>query len=291
MSTLAHEGNPTEDEITITAGDVLSTAQLDIDFQFFGGAPNVPSTADPDLTVISSTCGNVFDWSTREQGDDWIYLRDAGNSGATTDQLDDTSLDLNIFSSEQCYGVIWQKHHGYHYGPTFSELGGGDVLWEVIFNGIVDGIPRAGPCNWVHDNTLHSSATLYALVVNADTNLTELRSWSSASLGSIDNSTLLDTMRMPVVGEALLIEMMQFDGASPGANGVFGFIYAVDGTQMDTCQSLFEDVQTFSISAVRHVKLGAGFVSIGGLTAGTLNFRARAVPVATRSPYILIHNS
>jgi len=43
MSTLAHEGNPTEDEIIITAGDVLSTAQLDIDFQFFGPtAPNVP---------------------------------------------------------------------------------------------------------------------------------------------------------------------------------------------------------------------------------------------------------
>lgn len=45
MSSLAHEGNPKEDEIIISGGSVLSTAQLDIDFDFIGGVvPNVPAS-------------------------------------------------------------------------------------------------------------------------------------------------------------------------------------------------------------------------------------------------------
>lgn len=44
MSSLAHEGNPKEDQIVITGGSVLSTAQLDIDFDFVGGVPNVPAS-------------------------------------------------------------------------------------------------------------------------------------------------------------------------------------------------------------------------------------------------------
>ena len=42
MSSLAHEGNPKEDEIIITAGSVLSTAQLDVDFLFLGQGENIP---------------------------------------------------------------------------------------------------------------------------------------------------------------------------------------------------------------------------------------------------------
>ena len=62
MPSLAHEGNPKEDEIIITAGDVLSTAQLDIDFQFFGpNVPNVPLWADVPFRV-SSSCPNIFTW-------------------------------------------------------------------------------------------------------------------------------------------------------------------------------------------------------------------------------------
>ena len=76
MSSLAHEGNPKEDQIIIAAGDVLSTAQLDIDFLFFGGAPNIPSIANPNLTHESSTCADVFEWVDEQQGVPPWTLRD-----------------------------------------------------------------------------------------------------------------------------------------------------------------------------------------------------------------------
>ena len=59
MPSLAHEGNPKEDTITITGGSVLSTAQLDIDFSFFGGVPNIPNipnAADDTRSLSSSSC-------------------------------------------------------------------------------------------------------------------------------------------------------------------------------------------------------------------------------------------
>ena len=282
MSTLAAEGNPKENEIVIAAGDVLSTAQLDVDFRFFGSqGPNIPPPVEA-LTFSSYTCGDVFDWPGKEEGQDWIYLR--GDGSNTTDSLEDKSLDLTILSSPGCYGVLWQKHYGNTFDPDNANLGGGDVLWETMFNGVVDGTPRAGPCNWIGDATTHAVAILYALIVNVDTGLTELRSWSSASLKSVDNSTLLGTMRLPVIGESLLLEAIQFDGG--GINGMYGFIYDANGAQQATVSSLFEDVQTFSASTARHAKLGVGFVSIGGLTAGRMKFFARRSGAA-----LVIHNS
>jgi hypothetical protein len=53
MPALAHEGNPKENEIIITGGSVLSTAQLDIDFQFVGSNPTIPSATQPAEFLIT----------------------------------------------------------------------------------------------------------------------------------------------------------------------------------------------------------------------------------------------
>lgn len=293
MPTLAHEGNPKEAKIIIAAGDVLSTAQLDVDFLFLPGSaalgvvPGVPSTAEPSpLTTRSYTCGDVFDWPSRETGRGFLVLHDAGGLGApgTSESLRDDDFILHINSTPDCYGIIWQTCFGPHYLQSDPTTGGGDILWQVAFGGVVDGTPRAGPCCWVKDGTTHASATIYALVVNMDTNLTELRSWGGTSLSSVANSTLLSSMRVPVVGEELLLELLQF-GA--GDSGAYGFIYNAAGVQQATCSSLFNDVQTFSISTVRHPKMGVGFVSIGGITSGHMDFAHRIGSGAT----LLIHNA
>ncbi len=55
MSSIAHEGNPKEDTIIITAGDVLSTATLEVDFLFFGDSGHplpVPDVPSPDFLNI-----------------------------------------------------------------------------------------------------------------------------------------------------------------------------------------------------------------------------------------------
>src|SRR3990167_11113766 len=109
MPSLAHEGNPKEDEIIIEAGSVLSTAQLDIDFRFFGGAPGVPPLVVSPFHG-SSSCTGIFDWPEEREAIPWFY-NDAQSGGSLTvwtDQLPYSTtnlipwLDLTIASRVRC---------------------------------------------------------------------------------------------------------------------------------------------------------------------------------------------
>ena len=117
MSSLAHEGNPKEDTIIITGGDVLSTASLSIPFLFFGGGqpPNIPPAEPP--SNISSSCPDVLGWP---DGRNFIplYYNDPQSGGSLTIWTDqggllggvapvNTWLSLFLESSQGCCGCAF----------------------------------------------------------------------------------------------------------------------------------------------------------------------------------------
>ena len=281
MSTLAHEGNPKENSIVIAAGDVLSTAQLDIDFQFFGSqGPNIPPPAEA-LTLSSYTCSDVFDWPGKEEGQDWIYFSDSPcqtTNGSRTRWADPT-LQLRINSTPACYGVLWQKISPVAY-PTSNPASGARIDWRTSFNGVIDGTPRSGPCVWITDATTHAVASLYAAIYNADLGVIQLCSWANASLASIDNATILGTISLaPVVGDIFWLTMAQRP-EDVGVNEVAIDLRSSDlATSKGSASFVFEDTTQqaiFNQSRVRHNRCGVGFVSVGGVTAGKLEFKHSA---------------
>jgi hypothetical protein len=283
MPSLAHEGNPKEDDITITGGSVLSTAQLDIDFQFFG-VPNVPSDEESSPTIMSSSCGLAFRWrgaidddsfTGRAEGREWVYLSDApclGTNGVRT-KLADTQMRLRIHSSPACYGALWQKMDPVAYAVESSNWASCSVIdWYVGFNGIISGTPRCGPCVWVKDSTKAEIAYLYAMVFDGDAGNIKLCSWAGTSLGSLDNATIHGTINVaPSIGNIFWITISQRPD-SPGSNYVSMDLRTADfGTSLGYAEFLFEDSTQqaiFEHTNVRHSKCGMGFVSIGGTTAG-----------------------
>ncbi len=301
MSTLAAEGNPKEDKIVIAAGEVLSTAQLDIDFEFFASPFGIPAPPEG-LTVISSSCSDVFEWAGENDnnifqgsagGRDWLYLRDSGTSGGSLDKYYDQTLHLRINSTPFCYGVLWQKIFPLNFTPGVSPAAGSEVFWRVSFNGVIDGTGRCGPCVWVDDASKHDNATLFAMVVNKETGQTELRRWTAASLASVDNSTLIGTMVLPNIGDRMTIYMDQFPNAvGLGSNGVFADISDINGSFRDSGQLLFEDTKVNDKSTARHAKMGFGFVSIGGVTAGKMEFKTNsASTILNTTPFVIISNT
>ena len=299
MPSLAHEGNPKEDEIIITAGDVLSTAQLDIDFQFFGGAPNIPPTADPDLTVISSTCSDVFEWAGENDNDtfqgsasgrDWLYLLQTPASGNSLERYNDQTLHLRINSTEHCYGALWQSFYPLHFNNV-SATAGQTIDWRVTFNGVIDGVPRAGPAVWLLDGTTHDNATLYAAIVNMEASALWICKWASQSLGTL--TVPLFTMVLPNIGDRIEISMVQEAvSAGFGSNGIFVNIYDSSDNLREGSESLFDDINNSAESQVRHTKMNVGFVSIGGVQGGKLEFKTRIGSYLedTTTPFLLSIN-
>ena len=288
MSSLAAEGNPKEAEIAISGGSVLSTAQLDIDFLSLAPVFVTPSTAEPSPTLQSSTCADVFEWKGLNdngdflgsaQGRDWMYLSDGpclGTNGVRT-KLNDTTMHLRINSTPTCYGVLWQKVYPLALPGTSTTSAAGSVIyWQTGFNGIIDGTPRAGPCIWVADATTHSDAILYAAVIDMDAGNIQLCQWDSASLAAMANATVLGTLSMtPSVGDILWLGISQRPD-SVGFNDVFLDLRSSDfGTSKGLIDFFFEDTVQQAIyngTQVRHNRMGVGFVSVGGPTAGKMEF-------------------
>lgn len=277
MSTLAHEGNPKEDSITISGGSVLSTAQLDINFEFFGGG-GVQLTPPAALDVeLSTTCAGVFTWPTIESGDDWIYFSDApcfSTTGSRTKWADGT-LDLTITSTPQCYGVIWKHIDPVAY-PNSNPAGCARIDWYVGFNGVLNGTPRAGPCIWVTDATTHSIAYLYAMIYNGDLGVVQLVKWDGASLADVGYGSVLGTISVtPSVGDIFWLTMAQRP-EDTGSNEVAADLRPSDfGASLGSCSFVFEDTTQqalYNQVAARHSRCGVGFVSIGGTTGGACQF-------------------
>ena len=193
MSSLAHEGNPKEDEIIITAGDVLSTAQLDVDFQFFGGTPpNMPPLDQP--FMISSSCPNVFTWPDEREYIPFNY-NDVQAGGAITvftdqlqEQLTNTTywLDLDIESKPNCCGCAFVPFRMVDV-PTMSfqtdqvfpvhDL----QVFRVTFQSKTD-TPYAGICAWVEDGSTFDDFTGYVLACNYELSITKFLKYVHQSL-------------------------------------------------------------------------------------------------------------
>ena len=269
MSSLAHEGNPKEEEIIIEAGSVLSTAQLDIDFQFFGGdVPNVPEENFV-YTLRKQSCAEVFLWPDMLSGRDIMYLRETPASGGNQDRYVDQTLDLEIHSTPNCWGVVWQKYYPLHF-LTSTTTAGIAVAWRVSFTGILSGIPRGGPAVWISDDiTDPHIATLYAAVVNMNDNVLSVCRWNAESLEAL--TTPLFNLVVPNPGDLIYMTMDQ-DPTNVGSNGLTVTLVDSVGTVRDSGFALVEDVMTSTGSQARNSKMGIGFVSVGGPTSGWLAF-------------------
>ena len=279
MSSLAHEGNPKEDELTITGGSVLSTASLDVQIPLFGN-PTVPSTSEPSRSHISSTCSDVFEWAGENDngaflgsatGRDWLYLQQTPGSGNSVERYIDQTLWLRINSTQSCYGALWQSFDPLNFNaPTATA--GQTIDWQVMFNGVIDGTPRAGPCIWLLDGTSANNATLWAAVVNMEANAIWMCQWVNQSLATLTEP--YDTMVAPNIGDKLELTMIQ-EAASVGlnSNGFYCTLFDSAGNVRDTGTYVFDGTNNAEGSQVRHTKMNVGFVSVGGVQGGKLEFK------------------
>jgi hypothetical protein len=238
MPSLAHEGNPKEDEIIITAGSVLSTAQLDIDFLFFGGAPNVPSWAATPFKV-SSSCPNVFTWPDGREYIPFNY-NDVQAGGAITvftdqlqEQLQNTThwLDLDIESKPNCCGCAYVPFHMVDI-PTMS-FTTDQVFpvhdlqsWRVSFQAVQD-TPYAGICAWVEDGSTFDDFTGYVLAANYELSVTKFMKYVHQSL--CNEGTILGIIEaVPIAAnDTLTISVFTDPNAASVGNTIWELIAEV----------------------------------------------------------------
>ncbi len=194
MSTLAHEGNPKEDKIVIAAGDVLSTAQLDVDFEFFANSPP-PNVPPLDVSfAVSSSCPNVFTWPDSREYIPFNY-NDVQSGGAITtftdqlqEQLQNTQywLDLDIESKPNCCGCAFVPFFMVDI-PSMSFTT--DQVFPVhdlqIFRASFQSktaTPYAGICAWVEDGSTFDNFTGYVLACNYELSVTKFLKYVHQSL-------------------------------------------------------------------------------------------------------------
>ena len=295
MPSLAHEGNPKEDKIVIASGDVLSTATLDFNFLSLGVVPgvvpHVPSTANSNLFIESSTCNDVFSWPGEQQGIPAWTLRDYYNEiGGSRTITRDRSLELRINSTPTCWGVMWQKVSALATLPT-NKAAGSEIDWTIRFNGLIEGTPRAGICIWVDDATTHLVAKLYALVIDYDLSVMRMMKWDDASLIDKTKGTVLGTIsNLPAVNDELLLQMNQFP-ANIGAsfNGITAQWSNSSGVAISSVTSLFDETPSLANKqTIRHRRCGVGFISIGGTTSGRLAFTHSPFEPTRADPSLLV---
>lgn len=192
MSSLAHEGNPKEDQIIITGGSVLSTAQLDIDFQFFGPGGGGAGLNQP--FNVSSSCPQVFTWPAGREYIPFNYNSSVSGGTITTftdqlqDQLANTQywLDLDIESKPNCCGMAIVPFHMENI-PTMSfqtdqVFPVHDIVsWRVSFQSVQD-TPYAGICAWVEDGSTVDNFTGYVLAANYELGITKFMKYVHQSL-------------------------------------------------------------------------------------------------------------
>lgn len=206
MPSLAHEGNPKEDEITIGPGDVLSTAILTINLQSYGGVAPISPPEAP-VNPSSSSCPNVLTWPDDRNPIPFFY--NDGQSGGsltifTDAQPDDAPftsenhkwLVLTLESSPECCGctitpvhmvdipTIEVKNYGSSETPDLHNQAiypchditmGGNFL-------AVDRVPYAGICCFVEDGSTVHNFTGYVMACNYQEGVTKLMKYSHGDL-------------------------------------------------------------------------------------------------------------
>ena len=127
MPSLAHEGNPKEDKITIGAGDVLSTATLDIGFLFFGPG-DIPNVA----------CGESQAVNPRRSGEQRVDDRHVSNRAEAAPFFGHSEIEgqqpLRIVHDETSQPVLQRggvarvaSTNGFDASPDFADDQHADV--------------------------------------------------------------------------------------------------------------------------------------------------------------------
>jgi len=192
---VAHEGNPLTDSLTVTTGDVLTTAELSIivPFPVDPGPPPLPTPPSPVDGAIS-TCPDVFNWVRFDGRNDIFHLTEepcnlstgwTGNDPPIYIKFD-TNLAVVITPTKDiCYGMIS--------GPMVADNASPDIIeYYSTLRQHVSGNPFSGPCIIAtsNDGTVHDIDAV-AIIVDFDNNLAYLLQWNGASLLTIENATTL----------------------------------------------------------------------------------------------------
>jgi hypothetical protein len=100
-------------------------------------------------------------------------------------------------------------------------------------------------------------------------------------------------MVLPNIGDRIEISMIQEAiSVGGGTNGIFVSVYDSSGTLRESASSLFDDTNNVAESKVRHTKMNVGFVSIGGVLGGKMEFKTRIGNYVdtTTTPFLLSIN-
>lgn len=228
MPSLAHEGNPKEDEIVISGGSVLSTAQLDIDFLFFGGTPGVPVGDNAPPFYKFPPCIFAEEYRYVENcplGNFIIDRYDFGSFGALS-KLHGQQIDCGVVSGSVSMApttpffdidVLSGRHaltgqtQGDYAGFTVWQ-GTPDIAGSGLPHGgeasakfsVTSGQPRAGFCFYVDLRSTPCNFTGFVGIMDYVLGLTFLGYFLNADLHS-DLPVIIATGRLPdVTTDAIL---------------------------------------------------------------------------------------
>lgn len=256
MPSLAHEGNPKEtDDLVITGGSVLSTAQLDIDFSFFGsdGQELVPDVAEPSERSHASTCSEVFTWAPNVEPMTWSASPCNSSTGDIVRSFDTASV-IGIKQSPNCYGIM---SHNFP-GVAVPEL----MSFSSTFIGLDSGAPACGTCLIAHEADSTEDVTCLAIIVDWGTGITYFVQFDGQDIRDVNNGTILyQATYTPSVGDYFYMASTQ----DSFENTVTAKIYSQNqfagtvrwGTDM-----------TLTIANLNR----AGFIAVGHLTSGKAFF-------------------
>lgn len=253
MPSLAHEGNPKEDEISISGGSVLSTAQLDIDFQFFGGGvPNVPNVEDPSSLSRVQSCPDVFSWIPYNNAMFWTDQ--CLSSGGDIFRSFDTQSIITIHQTPTCYGILSQTFPGVAAPQSMS--------FASTLLSLDSGLPVCGVV--LAASIPNSVEVVSCLAVISDWNagITYLVLFTGDDIKNVTNGSILySASYTPSIGDYYFIASIQ----EPGETTVTGKIYSANG--YPTSQVWGADITQVMTNLNR-----AGYIALGHQTSGQASF-------------------
>ena len=270
---VAHEGNPRTDSITISGGDVLSTASLEV---ILPGPSQAPAVTAPTLTgtKLTTICPTVFAWNSDRPDPFNSWDDSCGNSDINQVFRYDSGLAMTVNPSPNCYGVLYNEMEQ---APSFTNNSGTawpiqQVFFQTAFLTLLSGAPRAGICIAVQDPTRSTAnLTLLALVTDWAAGTTGLYYWAAGDIADLSLATSSQVSSYtPSAGENFRLFFRQTD------TGIFGnaFIYTNGFTDI-----AWQAPNTIDLTASIDNPLNYGYIAVGGGQQGSVLFGG--VPGAT----------
>lgn len=289
MPSLAHEGNPKEDEIIITAGDVLSTAQLTINFA--SGVPFVVVPPENPPGGGSSSCPDTMLFAEGAFSGTPLYYNDSQSGGSITVWSDQngtgagaplsTWLAVSMETSTGCCACTYASVEMVDIPPlNFSDdaiYPCHDMFFTLTIQGISDS-PYAGLGFWIEDGSTVHDFTGYVLAADMGAGVTRLMKYVHGDL--CGDGTILGIINaVPTGTNPRFYVEVYTDPHASSASDTYWFIAADivndsgtigTGIDLQTHDSLMNVTFTASGRSVgpneRHNRANAGVVAIGGAT-------------------------